>query len=113
MVCMFIENNILFFNCHTGLAEIHLILLNLILGSNCGDAPVIQDTDVEMVSAEDIQNGHSNTCNGKSISCNVYQNGNSHNANNPCQDVIWNDIEDEDMGKLITSINFFKFILNS
>lgn len=61
---------------------------------------MIQDSDVEMEIAEEVQNGHTDACNGKTESSNNgYQNGNSHNSNNTCQENMWNDIE-EDMGKL-------------
>lgn len=69
------------------------------LGSNnCGDIPVIQDSDVEMANTDEVQNGHGDICNGKSNnSSNGFQNGNTH-KNNPCLGDYWVENEDEDMG---------------
>lgn len=67
-------------------------------GSTCDDTPVIRptdDSDVEMDTAEEIHNGHGETCNGKSSSSNGYQNGNSH-INSICKNNY--DNEDDDMG---------------
>lgn len=73
-------------------------------GSCCGDNTVIrpsEDSDVEMDTTEEVQNGHGDSCNGKSVSSsNGYQNGNSHNSNNICQNNCF-DNEDDDMGKKI------------
>ena len=67
-------------------------------GNGCSEISVIrsEDSDVEMDTTDDVQNGHTDTCNGKvtNSSNNGYQNGNSRNG---CPDVI--DDEDDDMGK--------------
>lgn len=76
-------------------------------GNSCSDVPVIQDNDVEMVSADEVQNGHGDACNGKAANntSNGYQNGNSHNnSSNQCQDT-WSDIDEEDMGACVADVD--------
>lgn len=74
-------------------------------GSTGGDVAVIRttdDSDVEMDTTDEVQNGHTDsTCNGKinTNSSNGYQNGNSH-SNNMCSNDCFEEEEDddEDMG---------------
>ncbi|KAK4883881.1 hypothetical protein RN001_000152 [Aquatica leii] len=66
------------------------------------NVPVIRttdDSDIEMDTAEEIQNGHNeNSCNGKIIttSSNGYQNGNGH-TNNICSTDCFEEDDDDDM----------------
>ncbi|KAF2895915.1 hypothetical protein ILUMI_10251 [Ignelater luminosus] len=71
-------------------------------GSSGGDVAVIRttdDSDVEMDTTDEVQNGHTdNTCNGKiTNSSNGYQNGNSHSNNMCSNDCFEEEEEDEDM----------------
>ncbi|KAF5300897.1 hypothetical protein FQR65_LT09060 [Abscondita terminalis] len=66
------------------------------------NVPVIRttdDSDIEMDTAEEIQNGHNdNSCNGKIVtnSSNGYQNGNGH-SNNICSNDCFEEDDDDDM----------------
>ncbi|KAJ8926994.1 hypothetical protein NQ314_020555 [Rhamnusium bicolor] len=74
-------------------------------GSNCTNETSIintEDSDVDMDTSEEVQNGHGDMCmNGKNNSTNGYQNGTSHGDNNtinvPQALTICCDNEDEDM----------------
>lgn len=73
------------------------------------DVPVIRttdDSDVEMDTGEDVQNGHSDSTRCRKISnnsSNGYQNGNSH-SNNVCSNDGFGEEDDEDMGTYLSPL---------
>lgn len=70
-------------------------------GNSCTTTVIkpVEDSDVEM-DTDEMQNGHAETCNGKSVSSssNGYQNGNSH-SNNICQNSTCLDNDSDNMGE--------------
>lgn len=81
------------------------------------------NSDVEMDTAEDVQNGHKEMCNGKMAtvnnasncnnlcSTNGYQNGDSRPVNSGCLETNFDD-EDEDMGEFVFIIFLTSLLSN-